>query len=92
MISQIMNNIEKDQNKEENLLLLFSQKTLYNKSKSIKYFVIFLAIVNFLLGIVSKIIDLHKIIPFLKVYLQFFHNVANIYVLYCNFIRNYVIF
>ena len=55
-----MNNIEKDQNKEENLLLLFSQKTLYNKSKSIKYFVIFLAIVNFLLGIVSKIIDLHK--------------------------------
>lgn len=60
MTSQIMNNISVDQNKEENLLLLFSQKTLYNKAKTTKYFTLLLAIINFLLGIVSKTTDLYK--------------------------------
>lgn len=55
-----MNNISIDQNKEENLLLLFSQKTLYNKAKTTKYFALLLAIINFLLGIVSKTTDLYK--------------------------------
>lgn len=55
-----MNNISTDQNKEENLLLLFSQKTLYNKSKTTKYFAMLLAIINFALGIVSKTTDLYK--------------------------------
>ena len=55
-----MNNISIDQNKEENLLLLFSQKTLYNKAKTTKYFALLLAIINFALGIVSKTTDLYK--------------------------------
>lgn len=55
-----MNNISVDQNKEENLLLLFSQKTLYNKAKTTKYFALLLAILNFTLGIVSKTTDLYK--------------------------------
>ncbi len=49
-----MNNIKNDQNKEQNLLLLYSQKSLYNKSKKIKYYTILLALVCFLLGILSK--------------------------------------
>ncbi|ELP5188869.1 hypothetical protein R1Z15_002933, partial [Clostridium perfringens] len=49
-----MNNISNLQNKEENLLLLYSQKILYDKSKTIKYFLIILAILNFLLGIISR--------------------------------------
>ena len=55
-----MNNISIDQNKEENLLLLFSQKTLYNKAKTTKYFALLLAIINFALGTVSKTTDLYK--------------------------------
>lgn len=55
-----MNNINTEQNKEENLLLLFSQKTLYNKAKTTKYFALLLALINFVLGIVSKTTDLYK--------------------------------
>jgi len=51
-----MNNINVEQNKEENLLLLFSQKILYEKTKKTKYFIVFLGLVNFLLGIASKTI------------------------------------
>lgn len=49
-----MNNINNDQNKEENLMLIFSQKILYDKSKNIKFFTILLAVVNVLLDIVLK--------------------------------------
>lgn len=49
-----MNNINIEQNKEENLLLLFSQKMLYEKTKSSKYVVLTLGLLNFLLGIASK--------------------------------------
>lgn len=56
-----MNNIKNDQNKEENLMLIYSQKILYNKSKNIKYFTILLAIVNILLGIVSKSISSYQV-------------------------------
>lgn len=56
-----MNNINTEQNKEEILLLLFSQKTLYNKAKNYKYIIIFMAIVNFLLGIVNKITSLYEV-------------------------------
>ncbi len=45
-----MNNIKNDQNKEQNLLLLYSQKSLYNKSKKIKYYTILLALVCFFIG------------------------------------------
>ena len=57
-----MNNIENDQNKEENLLLLYSQKILYDKSKNIKYFTVLLAILNLLFGIVSRSILEYKTI------------------------------
>lgn len=51
-----MNNINNNQNEEENLLLLYSQKNLYDKSKKIKYYAILLALVCFLLGILSELI------------------------------------
>lgn len=51
-----MNNINNNQNEEGNLLLLYSQKSLYDKSKKIKYYTILLALVCFSLGILSKLI------------------------------------
>lgn len=51
-----MNNIKNCQNEEENLLLLYSQKSLYDKSKKMKYFTILLALFCFSLGIFSKLI------------------------------------
>lgn len=73
-----MNNINTDQNKEEILLLLFSQKTLYNNARTAKYFVIFLAIFNFMLGIVHKTTLVYKeqlsififIITLISIYLK----------------------
>lgn len=73
-----MNNISNFENKEENLLLLYSQKILYNKSKTLKYFVILLAILNFLLGIISRQLVEYKnifliiifFITFISKYLQ----------------------
>ena len=57
-----MNNIATSQNKEENLLLLYSQKILYDKSKNTKYFTVLLSVFNFLLGIISSSILEYKTI------------------------------
>lgn len=73
-----MNNINTEQNKEEILLLLFSQKTLYNNARTAKYFVIFLSIFNFMLGIVLKTTLVYKeqlsificIIALISIYLK----------------------
>lgn len=40
----------------------------------------------------KKILNLHRIYLFLKIYLQFFHNEERIYVLYCKILNKYTIF
>lgn len=57
-----MNNIKGEQNKEENLLLLYSQKILYDKAKKIKYLTVGLALVCFLLGILSNLIRGYEVV------------------------------
>lgn len=64
-----MNNININQNKEENLLLLYSQKTLYNKAKNIKYVTIVLAVVTFVLGIVSRSVLEYKVYCLIFIFL-----------------------
>lgn len=77
-----MNNISNLQNKKENLLLLYSQKILYNKSKTIKYVVIILAILNFFLGIISRQLLKYKkffliLILFITFISKYFQNIIN---------------
>lgn len=77
-----MNNISNLQNKEENLLLLYSQKILYDRSKTIKYIVIILATLNFLLGIVSQQLVKYKIIfliviSFITIISEYLQNTIN---------------
>ncbi|TBX05595.1 S-4TM family putative pore-forming effector [Clostridium perfringens] len=77
-----MNNISNLQNKEENLLLLYSQKILYDKSKTIKYFLIIFAILNFLLGIISRQLVEYKdffliLIFFIAIFSTYLHNIVN---------------
>ncbi|MDC4242845.1 MULTISPECIES: S-4TM family putative pore-forming effector [Bacillota] len=64
-----MNNIATSQNKEENLLLLYSQKILYDKSKNTKYFTVLLSVFNFLLGIISSSILEYKTICLIFIFL-----------------------
>lgn len=54
MTSQTMNRINELQNEEENLLLLFSQKILYDDAKKFKFITFIINILIFIIGIASK--------------------------------------
>ncbi|GAA0225006.1 S-4TM family putative pore-forming effector [Metaclostridioides mangenotii] len=54
------NSINIEQNKEYNLLLLFSQKMLYENAKNTKYLIILLGLLNFILGITSNTFSDHR--------------------------------
>lgn len=54
MTSQIMNNINEIQNNEETLMLLFSQKILYDDAKKFKFITFIINTVIFIIGIISK--------------------------------------
>lgn len=54
MTSQIMNRINELQNDEESLMLLFSQKILYDEAKKFKFITFIINITIFVIGIASK--------------------------------------